>query len=152
MPEPTSALAIRKSLDVGVPVETAFRVFTEEIGSWWPLASRSVALEDAADLVVEPRVGGRVYERTRGGEEHLWGEVLAWEPPLTLTFSWHPGRAAETGQEVEVHFTPSVDTTLVELEHRGWEQLVGPGGQIPEHFETGWDEALALYVEAVRGA
>jgi uncharacterized protein YndB with AHSA1/START domain len=152
MPESTSALAIRKSLTVGVPVQTAFRVFTEEIGSWWPLTSKSVALEEAVDLVIEPRAGGRVYERTRDGEEHMRGEVLAWEPPLGLTFSWHPGRAAETGQEVEVRFTPTGDTTLVELEHRGWEQLVGPGGQIPEHFESGWDEALARYVEAATGA
>ena len=38
MPEPTAELAIRKSLIVGVPPETAFRVFTEEMGSWWPLA------------------------------------------------------------------------------------------------------------------
>jgi hypothetical protein len=152
MLEPTPALAIRKSLRVGVPVETAFRVFTEEIGSWWPLASKSVALEDAVDLTIEPRVGGRVYERARHGEEHLWGEVLDWEPPLGLTFSWHPGRAAETGQEVEVRFTTRGESTLVELEHRGWEQLVGPGGQIPEHFESGWDEALARYVEAATGA
>jgi uncharacterized protein YndB with AHSA1/START domain len=152
MPEPASALAIRKSLTVRVPVETAFRVFTEEIGSWWPLTSKSVALEDALDLVIEARVGGRVYERTRAGEEHLWGEILVWEPPLGLTFSWHPGRAAESGQEVEVRFTRAGDGTLVELEHRGWEQLVGPGGRIPAHFESGWDDALARYVEAATGA
>jgi uncharacterized protein YndB with AHSA1/START domain len=148
MPESASALAIRKSLDVHVPVETAFRVFTEEIGSWWPLASKSVALEDALDLVIEPGVGGRVHERTRDGGENLWGEVLAWNPPHGLTFSWHPGRAAETRQEVEVWFTPAGDGTLVELEHRGWEALVGPGGQIPDHFESGWDEALSRFALA----
>jgi hypothetical protein len=80
MPEPTSALAIRKSLDVGVPVETAFRVFTEEIGSWWPLASKSVALEDAADLVVEPRVdastSGRAAARSTSGARFSPGNLL----------------------------------------------------------------------------
>ena len=145
MPEQTS-LAIRKSVSVRVPVETAFRVFTAELGSWWPLASKSVSQADAETVVVEPRVGGRVVEKARGGEEHLWGEVLVWEPPSRFAFSWHPGRAAETAQEVDVRFTPVGGVTRVELEHRGWETLVGPGGQIPDHFDSGWDEALALYV------
>jgi uncharacterized protein YndB with AHSA1/START domain len=147
MPESASALAIRKTVTVGVPVETAFRVFTAELGTWWPLASKSVSQEEAETVVVEPAVGGRVYERARGGEEHPWGEVLAWEPPARFAFSWHPGRAAETAQEVDLRFTAVEQGTRVELEHRGWEQLVGPGGEIPEHFETGWDEALASYAE-----
>ena len=153
MPETTTpSVAIRKSADVAVPVETAFRVFTEEIGSWWPLATKSVGQDEAVDLTVEPGVGGRVYEQVRSGEEHDWGEILAWEPPHRLVFTWHPGRGAETGQEVEVTFAAISDGTRVELEHRGWERLVGPGGEIPSHFESGWEEALASYVERAEGS
>jgi uncharacterized protein YndB with AHSA1/START domain len=147
MPESTAELAIRKSVTVHVPVDTAFHVFTAELGSWWPLATKSVSQEEAETVVVEPGAGRRVYERARSGEEHLWGEVLVWEPPSRFAFSWHPGRAAETSQEVDVSFTPVEEGTRVELEHRGWERLVGPGGEIPDHFDSGWDEALASYVE-----
>jgi uncharacterized protein YndB with AHSA1/START domain len=145
MPESTAELAIRKSVMVRVPVETAFRVFTAELRSWWPLASKSVTQEEAETVVVEPGVGGRVYERVRSGEEHLWGEVLVWEPPARFAFSWHPGRAAETAQEVDVRFTAVDEGTRVDLVHGGFEQLVGPGGAIPDHFDSGWDEALASY-------
>lgn len=144
-----SDLAIMKSVQVGCSVEDAFRVFTENIGSWWPLATKSVGLEDAVNLVVEPRPGGRVYEQVRGGEEHEWGEVLAWEPPRRLVFSWHPGRARETGQEVEVRFGATGNETRVELEHRGWERLVGRTGEVPAHFVSGWEEALGRYADAV---
>jgi Activator of Hsp90 ATPase homolog 1-like protein len=147
MPEPAVALAIRKSVAVAAPVETAFRVFIAELGAWWPLASKSVSQEQAETVIVEPRVGGRVYERARSGEEHAWGEVLVWEPSSRFAFSWHPGRSAETSQEVDVRFTSVDSGTRVDLEHRGWERLVGPGGEIPEHFDSGWDEALASYVE-----
>jgi uncharacterized protein YndB with AHSA1/START domain len=147
MPEPIAELAIRKSIRVRVPAETAYRVFTAELGSWWPLASKSVSQEEAETVVVEPGVGAHVYERARGGEEHRWGEVLAWDPPMRFAFSWHPGRAPESAQEVDVRFTTIDDGTRVELEHRGWDRLVGPGGEIPDHFDSGWDEALALYVE-----
>jgi uncharacterized protein YndB with AHSA1/START domain len=146
MPEPAAELAIRKSLTVHVPVETAFRLFTEEMGSWWPLASKSVSMEEAETVIVEAGDGGRVYERARNGDEHSWGEVLVWAPPTRFAFSWHPGRAPETSQEVDVRFTAVEEGTRVELEHRGWERLVGPGGEIPGHFESGWNEALASYV------
>ena len=147
MPEQRSALAIRKSTAVRVPVEKAFHVFTTEMGSWWPLASKSVSMDAAETVVIEEGVGGRVYERSRTGEEHAWGEVLEWEPPSHFAFSWHPGRAAETAQEVDVRFVSVENGTRVELEHRGWERLVGPGGEIPSHFDSGWDEALASYME-----
>jgi uncharacterized protein YndB with AHSA1/START domain len=149
MPESAASVVIRKAVTVGVPVETAFRVFTEDVGSWWPLATKSVGQQAAETLVIEPREGGRVYERVRGGEEHDWGVILAWEPPHRLVFTWHPGRGSETSQEVEVRFaSASGHGTLVELEHRGWERLVETAEEIPEHYESGWDEVLSRYAEA----
>jgi uncharacterized protein YndB with AHSA1/START domain len=149
MAEQVSSLAIRKSITVAVPVETAFRVFTEEVASWWPLATKSVGQEETETLVIEPRLGGRVYERTRNGEEHEWGELFVWEPPRRLAFTWHPGRAPETSQELEVRFTASGQGTEVALEHRGWERLVSRAEDIPEHFESGWVEVLDHFARAV---
>jgi uncharacterized protein YndB with AHSA1/START domain len=148
VPESAADVVIRKSIEVAAPVETAFQVFTEQAGSWWPLATKSVGQEEAVDLLIEPEVGGRVYERLRSGEEHEWGEVLAWEPPLRVAFTWHPGRDADTGQEVEVRFMASGDGTRLELEHRGWERLVAPAEEIPEHYVSGWDEVLGRFAEA----
>ena len=60
---------------VDAPVEHAFRVFTERLGEWWPVKTHSVAQENAETVVLERREGGRFYERTRDGNEHLWGTV-----------------------------------------------------------------------------
>jgi uncharacterized protein YndB with AHSA1/START domain len=152
MPESAAAVVIRKSVEVAAPVETAFRVFTEQAGSWWPLATKSVGQDEAVDLVFEPRAGGRVYERVRNGQEHDWGEILAWEPPERLVFTWHPGRAAETSQEVEVGFAPSGEGTRLELEHRGWDRLVATADEIPEHYDSGWDEVLSRFAETTTGS
>ena len=148
MPESAAEVVIRKTVEVSAPMETAFRVFTEQAGSWWPLATKSVGQEEALDLVFEPRAGGRVYERLRSGEEHEWGEILSWEPPERLVFTWHPGRGAETSQEVEVCFVPSGAGTRLELEHRGWERLVATADEIPEHYDSGWDEVLDRFASA----
>ncbi len=148
MPESAADVVIRKSVSVCAPAERAFLVFTAEAGRWWPLATKSVGRDQAADLVFESRVGGRVYERLHDGGEHEWGEILAWEPPHRLVFSWHPGRGPESGQEVEVRFTPSEDGTRLDLEHRGWDSLVATADEIPEHYQSGWDEVLSGFAEA----
>lgn len=141
-------MVIRKSVAVGCSLEDAFRVFTEKIASWWPLATKSVGHDDAVTLVIEPRLGGRVYERVRAGREHDWGTVLAWDPPTRIAFSWHPGRDPDTGQEVEVRFAAEGAGTRVELEHRGWERLVETAAEVPAHFISGWEEVLERYAEA----
>ena len=38
----TETGAIRKSVTVPLPVEKAFRLFTDGINSWWPFESHSI--------------------------------------------------------------------------------------------------------------
>jgi uncharacterized protein YndB with AHSA1/START domain len=149
MNQQTSETAVRKSVVVGRPVEDAFRVYTEQVGSWWPFAkTHSVAKGDVETVIIEGREGGRFYERTKSGAEHLWGTILAWDPPTRILHSWHPGQGEETAQRIEVTFTQVGDGTRVDLVHTGWEAL---GDRMPEivgSYETGWDTVLARYVEA----
>jgi uncharacterized protein YndB with AHSA1/START domain len=149
MSHQTSETAIKKSVVVNRPVEEAFRVYTEQIGSWWPFAKRhSVSEGDVETVILEGREGGRFYERTKSGDEHVWGTLLLWSPPNRILHSWHPGRGEETAQEVEVTFTQVADGTRVDLVHTGWERL---GDRMPEavaSYETGWDKVLGRYVEA----
>ena len=71
----TTHAPIRQSVHVDCPPEDAFRLFTEGFGEWWPLASSSVGGDDPEYCAVEHWVGGKVFERTRSGEEHAWGTV-----------------------------------------------------------------------------
>lgn len=145
---------LRKSVTVRRPPPAAFRLFTQGIASWWPLASHSLTGADAASCAIEGRPGGRVFERSRLGRPLIWGHVLAWEPPRRLVFSWHPGREAETAQEIEVSFRDAGDgATLVELEHRGWERLGAEAAEAREDYDSGWDHVLAeCYARAAQSA
>ena len=71
--------AVRKSIVVEAPIEHAFQVFTEQIGSWWPEEHHILASE-LAEMVFEPRVGGHVYDRGVDGSECRWARVLAYDP------------------------------------------------------------------------
>ena len=139
---------VLRSVTVECTPEHAFRVFTERLGDWWPLGKYSVYGEEAASAAFEPGVGGRIVERSRAGEESSWGEILAWEPPTHVAFTWHPGHAAdEPSTEVELRFVAVGDATRVELEHRGWEVLAKPE-ETRSSYDQGWPAVLDRYAAA----
>ena len=74
----TSERLVEKSVTVSVPIERAFEVFTAEIGTWWPLRTHAVDTEHSETVVMEARVGGRLFECTLSGKEHVWGTIAAW--------------------------------------------------------------------------
>jgi uncharacterized protein YndB with AHSA1/START domain len=148
---------VKRTIRVNAPIEKAFQVFTERMGSWWP-ATHHIAPEAFTEIVVEPRAGGRWFERDVKGRECDWGRVLTWEQPHRVVFSWHlqpdwkfdpdPSKASEVTLEFSAE---GAETTRVELQHRhlerhgeGWEK-VRTGVDSP----GGWTGVLAPYVEAV---
>jgi uncharacterized protein YndB with AHSA1/START domain len=148
MSQQTTETVITKTVTVNAPVERAFRVFTEEIHSWWPLRTHAVDTENSDRVILEGHEGGRLFERTPAGEEHVWGVVGAWDPPHRVGYSWYPGRGAETAQEVEVTFSPVGESTRVDVRHWGWEKLGDRMEPIVAEYTTGWDKVLGRYVEA----
>ena len=144
---PTTDTTIRKERDLSVAPERAFEVFTAGIADWWPVASHSVGGDDTVNVTLEPRVGGRITETTRRGETHLWGTVLAWEPPHRLVVDWHPGHAPDDATEVEVRFEPRPDGCRLVLEHRGWERVTWADRR--PSYDSGWNPVLARYVESL---
>lgn len=145
-PNQTGLEPVRKSIQVNLSPDAAFRRFTEEIAAWWPLKTHSVGEERAEMVVFETQRGGRIYERTRDGAIHVWGTVIACDPPDRVVFSWHPGREADTAQEVEIRFLASERGTRVELEHRGWEALGDGAENMRSRYSEGWDYVLGRFV------
>jgi uncharacterized protein YndB with AHSA1/START domain len=149
MSQQTSETVVRKSVTVNCPIDRAFRVYTEQVGNWWPFErTHSVAKGDVEAVVLERRKGGRFYERTKAGDEYLWGTVVVWDPPNRLAHSWHPGRGEETSQQVEVIFTPDGEATRVDLVHTGWEKLGDRMDEVVANYEEGWNTVLGRFVGA----
>ena len=141
----TSVEAVRKSLVVECDQQTAFQVFTREIGSWWPTHDFRLAEDEVTEVVFEERLGGRIFERHADGSEAEWGHVLAWEPPGRFVMSWFPTRTETDTTELEVRFVPEGDGTRVELEHRGWEIFAAEAEKTREGYNNGWNTVLGYY-------
>ena len=63
--------------------DRTFHVFTAGMSRWW-LKSDSINKSTIKDIVIEPKAGGRWFERGEDGSECEWGKVLAWGPPVRL--------------------------------------------------------------------
>jgi uncharacterized protein YndB with AHSA1/START domain len=135
--------AVRKTVTVDCSVEEAFRVFTADIGSWWPTHGHSLSGDQVVDVVFEPRESGEVYELTADGRKGHWATIVTLEAPHRLVLSWEVDERS-LGTEVEVRFAAHGGGTRVELEHRGWE---AEQADSRASYETGWDGVLAHYVE-----
>ena len=148
--------SVRASIEVATPIDRAFTLFTEGIGSWWP-PDHHILEGELAEMVFEPRAGGHVYDRGVDGSECRWARVLAYEPPDRVVFSWDISTRweletdPERTSEVEIRFVAAgPDRTRVELEHRhldrhgeGWEQMREAVGS-----PLGWSQGLGLFAEA----
>nr|WP_090274218.1 SRPBCC family protein [Mycolicibacterium komanii]CRL67149.1 activator of Hsp90 ATPase 1 family protein [Mycolicibacterium komanii] len=146
---------VRQDITVNAPLEKAFRVFTERFGDFKPREHNllSVPIEET---VLEPHVGGRIYDRGVDGSVCAWARVLVVDPPHRLVFSWNIGATWQLESdparcsEVEVAFTAESDNrTRVSIEHRhierhgdGWDSVAsGVGG------DAGWPLYLRRYGE-----
>jgi hypothetical protein len=129
---------LRKSVTVQRTPAEAFEVFTARFGSWWPVKKFSLHGEETATCVIEPRVGGAIYEVATNGERAPWGTVRVWEPGARFVMSWHPGHEEAEAQEVEVRFVAVEEGTRVDLEHRDWAKLGEKAAGTRQNYEGGW--------------
>jgi uncharacterized protein YndB with AHSA1/START domain len=143
----TTVPAVRREILVDAQPDGAFRVFTEQIGAWWPLATHSVYGAEAT-VSFEDR---EIVERSPAGEVAVWGTVTTWEPPELLSFSWHPGASPDRASQVTVMFAAVGSQTKVTLLHEGWEVYADPTAARDE-YDHGWPGVLELYAAHAAGA
>jgi uncharacterized protein YndB with AHSA1/START domain len=111
----------------------AFRMFTDEIDSWWKRGpqyrSQGAAMRFDADRLLE-------------GDTEV-ARVEAWEPGKRLLLDLRNWPFGGTPGEVEVRFEPAGDGTRVTVEHRGLEP--GPSGAVEFRTVAGlwWGTLLA---------
>jgi uncharacterized protein YndB with AHSA1/START domain len=148
--------AVTNSVLVPLEPGAAFELFTDRFGEWWPKDSHHILDAASADAVLEPRPGGRWYERAADGRECDWGQVLEIDRPNRILLAWQltpdwkhdpdPGNATH----VEVTFTREDGQTRVTLTHSGFEIHGEAGAAMRDSVggDGGWAQLMELYKNA----
>jgi uncharacterized protein YndB with AHSA1/START domain len=129
-------LSIRKSLVVEAPQERAFRIFTEQMGAWWP-KEHHIGKADLKGVGLEPKVGGRWYEIGVDGSECTWGKVLEWQPPRRLVLAWQIS--------AQWQYDPSLITERVDFEHRHLDRFGAKAAELRGLMDSGWGGILERF-------
>lgn len=111
MTEPRSIAA---DVEVGLDPDTAFKVFTEELGCWWLQGPINFFDSTRAyEQRMEPGVGGRILEvyDDAAGEGLEVARITRWEPGVVLAWS-----SSVDDVVTEVRFTGTGSGTLVRVE------------------------------------
>ncbi|TQS46896.1 SRPBCC family protein [Cryptosporangium phraense] len=142
---------VSREVTVDVDPDTAFRIFTADMTSWWP-ADHHIGSAPIEQIVVEPEEGGRWYTRHTDGSETSTGFVTVWDPPARFVVTWQIGADWKFDPDlvtsVEVQFHP-VDggRTRVVLEHRDLDAYGADAEAMRKTFEDpgAWSATLAAF-------
>ena len=140
-------------IEVACDQQTAFTIFVEQMGAWWPLHKRSMSMhqgQSAKALRADPRPGGQIIETGHDDTEHLWGSFKRIVPHEFVSMDFHMGLPPEQASLVEVRFLPLRDKrTQVELTQNNWEAFGDLAEMMRRGYGSGW---VLIFEDAFRNA
>ena len=136
---------LRLSFEVRSSRDHAFTTWTSQIDRWWP-KGHSFSGDPDLSVVLETRLGGRLYERSSDGREFDWGEITLWEPTSRFGYLWHIRRDRVDATDVVVTFERLADElTRIDILHTGWERLGAEAQDWRDQNIGGWSTMLPFY-------
>lgn len=117
-------MTIVESVEIDAPTDVVFDAYVNHIDRWW--VWRGTYRYSFAPESTEPKHirfeawrGGRFYEEFADGTEYTIGQIVAWDPPALVQYTWKaPQWPAET--TITVRFTDTDGRTTVEVTHEGF--------------------------------
>jgi uncharacterized protein YndB with AHSA1/START domain len=153
--ESAAVVEVFRSVSVPLSQARAFELFTARMTDFWP-KEHSIGSSEIAEVVVEPRNGGRWFERGADGSECPWGCVASWDPPRKVVLLWQIGADwqfdPDFETEVEVTFTAEdTNRTRVDLRHQNLQRYGDNTEQMRAIFDdpAGWTGTLANFADLV---
>src|SRR5262245_54382337 len=144
MPESTprkpvsSSFEIEQEIVIDAPRERVWDALLD-VGGWW--CHHETAAR--AGIVLEPRIGGRFYERFGGEDGALWGTVVWIKRPEVLRLSGPLGMDLPVSNVYEYELAERGASTVLRLTHR-CVGLLDPNAV--KAFEGGW-KALWVHLK-----
>jgi uncharacterized protein YndB with AHSA1/START domain len=82
--KPSSTAVLKLEFPINASPERVWTTITEETSRWWD--KDFVSLKDSECVMLEPRIGGRLYEETSDGRGLVWATVIAISPGKSIDF------------------------------------------------------------------
>jgi Uncharacterized conserved protein len=137
------SLNVHLEVTIAASSQVVFDALTKDIATWWgfPFLKR----KDAQTIVLEPKVGGRLYEVYGENEGALWGMVTAIKSGEELSLVGSMGMPEPTYGAVTFALEPQGNMTIIKFTHSAF-------GRISQErkgcYTEGWKELLDVRLRA----
>lgn len=134
---------------IDAPRERVWQAFVEETGRWW--LKDFYAAPDAKGFILEPKLGGRMYEDWGDGGGLLWYTVIGIRPGQSLELAGHltPAFGGPAKTYLKINFLADGQATRLQISDSAFGRV---STNSLEQFRSGWEmlfgQGLKAYVEA----
>src|SRR5882672_4455548 len=138
----------RLDIPIRAPQRRVWKALVAETSRWWP---NEFYATSAREFVIEPRLGGRVYENAGGGHGLMWYSVIGIEPPSSLTLAGYlvPPFAGPGTSFLRLNLAKiDASETLLEVTDHCFGQVAGC--EPAEGWQTVFESGLKRYVEGAK--
>lgn len=136
--------------ELEIPIQATrqrvWEALTQETSKWWSFYTNNAAKQ----FIIEPKLGGRVYEDWGNGSGVLWFTVLAVDPPSSLSMTGLVTPAWGGPAESFVQFTlkASGKQTILQISNTVFGKVLDEKqSQAKEGWKMLLDDGLKQYVE-----
>jgi len=136
-------IRIEQQVTIDAPPARVFEALTKQISAWW--GRPYVIGNGARDLIVEPKVGGRVYEDWGNGAGALWGTVTGLRKPEHIEWTGRLGMGGAVLGVVAYNLEPRGKGTLLKLSHRATGEVTP---DTEKNYGGGWQDLLGTRLRA----
>ena len=126
----SSSFTIEQDVVIDAPRDRVWASLVD-VGGWWCHHET----DQHGELVLEPEIGGRFYERFGGDDGALWGTVIWMKKPEVLRLSGPVGMDLPAHNVYEYALEAKGKTTVLHFTHR-CVGLIDP--EYPKAYGGGW--------------
>ncbi len=138
---------VEQEVTINAPPARVFDAITKEMAAWWG-PPQIIDEERARDVVLEPTLGGRVYEDWGNGEGAIWATVTRIKRGEYLELTGRLGTRGVVLGVIAFSLQPTGQGTVLRLSHRAVGEVTP---ETEANYTRGWwdllDRRLRAFVE-----
>lgn len=144
MAKSIGVLRIKQDVDIQAPRQRVFQALVEETSAWW--GSPYLRDEAAAQaMIIEPRLGGRMYEVWGEHEGAEWARVTAFRLHELLELEGRMALAGAVTGVVSFRLETRGEATRLHFTHHALGEM---SPQVEQNYLKGWRDLLMLRLAA----
>lgn len=139
------SMQVEQEVNINASAERVFAALTHDVSAWWGAPYLLTASPQA--IILEPQVGGRLYEESGSGDGALWATVTSIKKNEHLVLTGPIGMSGALHSVVTFSLEPKNEgeATLLKLSHQAIGQL---GDDTQSNYDAGWQDLLGARLKA----